>query len=87
MSDFMTDFFYSFGTSTFRMSSIITSLTESFSTTEQLDDLQAFINATPDQGTGANAFQQAIQSTTSNIAWREANEADIVEWLNTNNNA
>lgn len=35
----------------------------------------------PDQGSAAWAFQQAVESTKINIAWRNANEANIVGWL------
>ena len=43
--------------------------------------LKAFIAATPEQGSGARAFQQAVDRTKSNMAWRDKNEASVVAWL------
>ena len=66
---------------------IIRSLTARFSTQEELQDLQDFMAANPDQGTGGAAYQQAVEATKANIAWRDMHEDNIVTWLNDKNNS
>ena len=47
--------------------------------------LKDFLAKHPYMGTGARAFQQAIEKTQSNIKWMQHNKAVISNWLQTVN--
>jgi len=66
----------------FSLSNILSAVTESFSTQARLDELQAFIQENANKlGSAQRTAQQAVESTKANIAWRQANEQRVYQWL------
>jgi hypothetical protein len=52
-----------------------------FNTRIQLQEMQDFVAAHPDLGSGTRAFQGAMESIRSNIKWMDNNYQLIRAWL------
>ncbi|XP_013408526.1 uncharacterized protein LOC106172388 isoform X2 [Lingula anatina] len=65
-------------------SGLIDSITGSFNTQFELDQLNAFISSHDNLGSGQRAFEQAVEKTQANIKWMQANEKKLGEWLAAN---
>ncbi|KAK2183340.1 hypothetical protein NP493_315g04036 [Ridgeia piscesae] len=70
-----------FGEMSFKLSSIIHSITHSLSTEKQLKELETFAENTKDGSIARNALTRAAGAIRTNIAWRHKNEANVIEWL------
>ena len=46
-----------------------------------LFQLQSLLEANPDQGLVERTFQQAVESTLTNIQWMDNNYEEIANWL------
>jgi len=66
----------------FSLSNIVAGVTESFSTSDKLAELESFIAANVGKlGSAERTAYQAVESTKANIAWRQANEQSVADWL------
>ncbi|KAK7497860.1 hypothetical protein BaRGS_00010994 [Batillaria attramentaria] len=74
-----------YGQSFFSFTSLIGTLTKSFNTEFQLQQLQEFMRTHPNQGSGTRAFQQAVEKTRSNIAWMKQHYNTLADWLERQN--
>ncbi|KXJ26595.1 Aminopeptidase N [Exaiptasia diaphana] len=72
-----------FGTVTFRMTSLMNGITHAFNTEFDLKQMQHFFD-TSEAGTSEVARKQAIERTKTKIAWLKNNEAEVEEWLKKN---
>uniref|UniRef100_UPI00358F8C8C aminopeptidase N n=1 Tax=Myxine glutinosa TaxID=7769 RepID=UPI00358F8C8C len=73
--------FQQYGIGAFSFSNLISGVTQRFSTSSELEELQDFKVNTPDFGSGTAAMDRAIEQTTTNIKWRKDNEERINIWL------
>jgi len=71
--------FEMFSTSTFRLTSLITGVTQ-FSTEADLQQMKAFFDRT-EAGTSENARTQAMERTQANIDWLKKYEDSITNWF------
>ncbi|XP_048581683.1 glutamyl aminopeptidase-like [Nematostella vectensis] len=72
-----------FGTSTFRMTSLVNGVTSGMNTDFDLKQMRVFYKST-DAGTSENARKQSEERTLTNIAWLQANEETVETWLRNN---
>ncbi|KAH3860106.1 aminopeptidase N-like [Dreissena polymorpha] len=80
------DFFLKdFGGGSFGFTNLISGLTSSFNTEFDLSQLKAFKESKNDLGSGARAFDQALEKTRSNIKWMTAHVPVIQKWLESQN--
>ncbi|XP_035679687.1 aminopeptidase N-like [Branchiostoma floridae] len=76
------DFYFdTYDGTSFTMTGIVEDVTSQFSTQEDLDELETFLAAHPNQGTATQAFSQAVENTQANIRWRRDNEDKLRTWL------
>ncbi|XP_066290306.1 aminopeptidase N-like [Branchiostoma lanceolatum] len=76
------DFYFdNYDGTSFTMTGIVEDVTRQFSTQEDLDELETFLAAHPNQGTATQAFSQAVENTQANIRWRRDNEDKLRAWL------
>ncbi|KAK7096269.1 hypothetical protein V1264_005581 [Littorina saxatilis] len=69
------------GGSFFALSNLIGSVTSSFNTEFDLQQLNDFMAQNPNQGSGNRAFLQAVEKARSNIAWMEQHYSTLKNWL------
>ncbi|XP_077992209.1 aminopeptidase N-like [Glandiceps talaboti] len=74
-------YFETYGTNMFSFPTLVTGVTNPFSTPIRLQELEEFVENHPNLGTATKAFQQAIERIRSNIKWKELNVGNIEEWL------
>ncbi|XP_060589330.1 aminopeptidase N-like isoform X2 [Ruditapes philippinarum] len=74
-------FLDTFAGSLFLLSSLVSGVTEPFTTTEQLRDLEQFIAETPDLGPAEQTFKQAVEATKSKILWLTENQVTVENWI------
>ncbi|KAK3095167.1 hypothetical protein FSP39_010973 [Pinctada imbricata] len=70
-----------FGEVLYKFARLLAGTTSSFNHPFDLMQLEEFLKAHPDMGSGTRAFQQAIEKTKSNIKWMESNFNVVEEWL------
>ncbi|KAL5020482.1 hypothetical protein ScPMuIL_003374 [Solemya velum] len=70
-----------YGQGSFSFANLISGTTSSFNTEYELKQLADFKDDHPDLGSGARAFDRAIERTKSNIKWMEKNVPPIRDWL------
>ncbi|XP_022081849.1 putative aminopeptidase-2 isoform X2 [Acanthaster planci] len=70
-----------YGNTVFLFDSLIKGVTTHFNTLESLKEVEQFMEAHPDQGTGAWAFIQSVAEIKANIRWMEENFVEVTEWL------
>ena len=59
-------------------------VSKTFSTTLQLEEMKAFFAKYPEGGAGTRSRQQALEQIENNIRWLEKNEENISRWLQDN---
>ena len=74
--------FNEYGGGAFSFSRLIIGITSSFNTNFDLQMITDFVAGHPELGSGARAFQQAIERTRNNIHWMNSNYMPIESWLN-----
>ncbi|XP_070567834.1 aminopeptidase N-like [Ptychodera flava] len=74
-------FFATYGTNMFSFPDLINGVTGAFSTELRLRELEDFMGNNPNLGTGAKAFNQAVERTKANIRWKQTNVDGIQVWL------
>ncbi|CAC5387007.1 ANPEP [Mytilus coruscus] len=67
----------------FLFSYLITGITAKFNTEFDLQSVHNFKESVPSLGSGARAFQQAVENINLNIKWMAKNSQIIQEWLKT----
>ncbi|XP_019619807.1 PREDICTED: aminopeptidase N-like [Branchiostoma belcheri] len=78
------DFYFdNYDDQAFTMTGVVEDVTRQFSTQEDLEQLETFLAAHPNQGTATQAFSQAVGNTQANIRWRRNNEDKLRAWLQT----
>ncbi|XP_052261394.1 aminopeptidase N-like isoform X2 [Dreissena polymorpha] len=76
------DFFLNeHGRQLYAFTRLISGVTDWFNSPQKYQELQAFIASKNDLGSGARAFDQALEKTRSNIKWMVANVPVIQTWL------
>ncbi|XP_052787465.1 aminopeptidase N-like isoform X1 [Mya arenaria] len=70
-----------YGAGSFGFSNLIGGITSSFNTMPHYNELKDFMESKTDLGSGARAFDQALEKTQSNIRWMNANVPVIATWL------
>ncbi|TRY88000.1 hypothetical protein DNTS_007026 [Danionella cerebrum] len=75
--------FTEYGVGSFNFASLISGITKTFSTEEELQQLQEFKreNSQVGFGSGTVALEQAIEKTKANIKWVSENQKEIADWL------
>ena len=64
------------------LSRLIHSVTKKLNTKESLQYIQKFIDRHPDTtGLSTTAFEEAIETITSNVRWMEDNKESVTAWL------
>ena len=59
-------------------------VSKTFSTTLQLEEMKAFFAKYPEGGAGTRSRQQALEQIENNIRWLEKNEENVSRWLEDN---
>ncbi|XP_038078719.1 putative aminopeptidase-2 isoform X2 [Patiria miniata] len=76
------DFFrQEYGDTVFLLDSLISGITSNFNTKFELQVLKDFMEANPDQGTGARAFTEAVAVIEGNIRWMDQFYDEVDVWL------
>ncbi|XP_071800471.1 aminopeptidase N-like isoform X2 [Asterias amurensis] len=70
-----------YGDSVFILKDMITGILSNLNTPFELESLERFMADNPDQGTGAEAFTEAVAVVKGNIRWIEQNYKDVDQWL------
>lgn len=74
-------FIEKYGSAFFAFAYLINGITSEFVSQFDLEQLKAFIDSRDDLGSGARAFDQALEKTEGNIKWMETNVPIIEQWL------
>lgn len=74
-------FYDRYGTDIFMLPGMLSSVLDSFSTEEELNDVKNFFNKGRSIGSGKSAVQQAIIKIKGNIEWKKNNMDEFKKWL------
>ncbi|TKS74008.1 Aminopeptidase N [Collichthys lucidus] len=76
--------FTQYGVGSFNFASLISGVTQRFSTPAELEQLERFVDEhkTAGFGTATLAVQQAVEKTKANINWLQENKQQILDWFN-----
>ena len=75
-----------YGNELFLLARMFSSVLSSFSTEQDLKDIELFFDNVKDLGSGNQAVKQSIEKIKSKIEWKKRNEADLNRWLTYNVN-
>nr|XP_056721981.1 aminopeptidase N [Euleptes europaea] len=75
--------FSQYGGGSFSFSSLISTVTQRFSSEFELQQLEQFKKDNADEGfgSGTRAVEQALEKTTANIKWVAENQAGVLQWF------
>ncbi|KAG8012294.1 Aminopeptidase N [Nibea albiflora] len=76
--------FTQYGVGSFNFASLISGVTQRFSTPAELEQLERFVDEhkTAGFGTATLAVEQALEKTKANINWLQENKQEILDWFN-----
>ncbi|XP_017785900.1 PREDICTED: glutamyl aminopeptidase-like isoform X2 [Nicrophorus vespilloides] len=63
---------------------LIPSITQRFSSTVKMEEMEAFFAKYPNAGAGESARKQALETVSNNIKWLEENKKSVEDWIKAN---